>query len=364
MIVESHRKAFTLVELLVVIAIMALLMALLLPAIQRVREAANRMICGSHLRQIAIAAHHFHNDYHRFPPGYLGGDAYRTSSRRNNLSQYTGLLAFLLPYIEGDALFKNCGADYFDLLLIGNYWHLEAPNSGRLGCWNVAQAKVPLFLCPSDNAASVKFGDPGFDGVILWMHYWLGDQYWLESVRYYEPPYDSLPAGRSNYTGCSGLYSNQIQGISFEGLSLNKYAGIFDNRLVVTLDDVVNADGSSNTLMIGETLAGSGLSRRWEVLAWFGAGVLPTYWGLGRGNTDGGYDPDTGDLFMSAEKNGANRARFSSRHVTGVQFAFADASVRTVRFGETCGRGKDWLQLVYLGGYRDGNIQDFSALVD
>jgi prepilin-type N-terminal cleavage/methylation domain-containing protein/prepilin-type processing-associated H-X9-DG protein len=143
---RRKRSGFTLIELLVVIAIIGILMALLLPAIQKVREAANRMLCGSQLRQLGIAMHNYHNDYNRLvegvppyltPPGY--GCCWGT------------WMMPILPYIEQDALFKlyrNYGGnDDTGRAMTGGAMTLRYGNGTNL---EVTRSRIKMLTCPSD----------------------------------------------------------------------------------------------------------------------------------------------------------------------------------------------------------------------
>ncbi len=127
----NRRKAFTLIELLVVIAIIAVLIGLLLPAVQKVREAAARMKCTNHIKQISLGLHNYHSAYERFPTSGEGTAAGGTAFDMH--STYT----YLLPYVEQENVFR-----LFDLRFPYNH-------SGTPGNQVAAKNQPPVFLCPS-----------------------------------------------------------------------------------------------------------------------------------------------------------------------------------------------------------------------
>lgn len=166
----QHRRGFTLVELLVVIAIIAILIGLLLPAVQKVRDAAYRAQCQNNIKQIAIAAHNAHSEFGRFPP----------QAGTFNGAWYGPLFFHLLPYIEERSLWSN--ADKLDYTAqVGTL----APNPGstvNIGLvWPVWQSvtaprflrqnRVKIYQCPSDptlgNAIDWGNGDGTYAGNFL-----------------------------------------------------------------------------------------------------------------------------------------------------------------------------------------------------
>jgi prepilin-type N-terminal cleavage/methylation domain-containing protein len=132
-VIISHRRAFTLVELLVVIAIIALLIGLLLPAVQRVREAGNRTQCVNNLKQIGLACQNYHDAQVSFPPGYVASVAFPDTTPG------WGWAAFLLPYLEQNPL------------------HAKIDFSQPLEKSTAIQNLIKVYLCPSDQPPESAF---------------------------------------------------------------------------------------------------------------------------------------------------------------------------------------------------------------
>jgi prepilin-type N-terminal cleavage/methylation domain-containing protein/prepilin-type processing-associated H-X9-DG protein len=152
------RSGFTLIELLVVIGITGVLLGLLLPAVQVVREAASRMNCANNLKQIGLALHAYHDANGRFPPAVVMPYAtLNDDSRTNHASSPFGpnWAVFILPYIEQDNLFKQANtASYPGTRNLRDYASYD------LSWRQIRGVKIKPYLCPSDGGQDIPFTDP------------------------------------------------------------------------------------------------------------------------------------------------------------------------------------------------------------
>jgi prepilin-type N-terminal cleavage/methylation domain-containing protein len=388
--VSVRRSAFTLIELLVVIAIIALLMALLLPAIQKVREAANKMICASNQRQLAIAMHNYHTDFAKLPPGGLGGfngypgptDTIHSWPNQLAGGPRIGIWYILLPYIEADNVKK----------MFVVYGEGDAPvppyiaPGGALQWYNnsqnaiPAQAKLKIFECPSDTVRDVT---PA--GIIAGIHWffdgaagrnWFIDEPWA-GFSWSNPASPFwLALGRTNYIVCSGGAGTPAATSTTTVPATDPfwaYIGVYSNRSKLTLGNLTVQDGTSNTILLGETTGGNRVGVIDTAIPWVVNANMAVGAGLGRGqlpNEDfmlpagSGWDPN------SRLPRGGAWWRYSAMHASGVQFAFGDGSIRTIKYGDTMPVTMtpttpltiDFCILLQMGGRNDGLSHDTSAL--
>ena len=146
-----RSKAFTLVELLVVIAIIGVLVALLLPAVQAAREAARRMQCTNHLKQLGLANHNYHDVHKTLPPMRVGTNVYDSAGnevggqeQKCNRNCMSGLVS-LAPFYEAMSVYEKAKSRNF----------APVPWDAAYGTWTV---RIPTLLCPSDEEIPVWNG--------------------------------------------------------------------------------------------------------------------------------------------------------------------------------------------------------------
>ncbi|MGE3806513.1 MAG: DUF1559 domain-containing protein [Gemmataceae bacterium] len=315
--IKRFRRAFTLIELLVVIAIIGILIALLLPAVQKVREAANRARCTNNLKQLALAGHAYHTANGQLPYG-----------RKYDIWDTYTWTQLVLPYIEQEAVYRE-------------YWTLPEPayatsypgSNGPIGndarLRTARHAAIQVFLCPSDTGPR-------------------GNELSTTSYGFL----------RGNYRGCTGagdMYGNSTDATAgpwgtgvfgvLSGQSVDPSASV--RTVGVRLSEIV--DGSSNTLLLSEGVVPT-------VTSWGGALGETIYGNMGgalfsTSLTPNATAPDRlrgpcpqtqgdtvytlpcltlgGHGWWTASAAGAHAAA-RSRHPGGVSIALADGSVRFV----------------------------------
>ena len=359
----AARSGFTLIELLVVIAIIAILVSLLLPAVQQAREAARRSQCQNNLKQIGLAVHNFHSTYDKIPAGIMTGVNERAGGyERSDRSQWTGVLPHLLPYMDLGVISEQMSPDIVNVDLgPWNYlpgsgtpntrgndrgratWYdyrgnpTNDPNNQALDGWELAFTKIPSFLCPSADAEQPLDRLPVYyytalEGNSLFIN--IRGSFFIDG----DPALSQI--GRTHYMPINGFLGKV-------GWDLNdRMVGMFNRRDKTTFASV--KDGLTNTFMFGEHDGGLDFSAGAERVVgwpWMASFPIPTFLGMphhggqtySRGTTPG-YDLPFGTINLANPANMGhpwshpqNIGRFQSEHSGGiVQFAMGDGSVQTV----------------------------------
>ena len=335
----NKSKAFTLIELLVVIAIIAILIGLLLPAVQKVREASSRAQCSNNLKQLGLAMHSYHDVFRIFPRNYtrVGTNAWEAFS----------VNYLLLPYLEQNGLFQK-------MLLPAD------PNVGDSAAWSnnwtAANTTLKVFICPSSepapNRSAVSWGGPGCNygwstGSSVETN-WAGTRFNGMISYQSDTKMGDVSDGLSNTILASELLS---------GSGSNSGAGVFPRDIFYTNDGLFNAvvnksfptQTELDTIGTAAKTAPSGVrgntGANW---AWYAA----THSTLNTAATPNWQFPSAGGNCCpgGAHDWGNGIVPPRSRHASGVNSLFGDGSLRYINDSITL------ITFQRLGNRSDGQV--------